>query len=190
MYYWRVIHGMLAYKFASSTTRHSYGVTIGHLISGKSVDRNYSVAGNCVVRRLCTLSRKSLIRISLFNGTSYKLHRKVPGYLTPCGSNKSGSTLVHAKAYCLTTPSYYLSQCWLIIREVPWHSAEINFTNNTQATYFLLGVWKISMLFNIRPNFQMGQWVNKQMEASSTGGSWYFKDKDPWLTSSASGQHI
>ena len=26
-------------------------------------------------------------------------------------------------AWCPTAPSHYLNQCWLIIREVPWHSS-------------------------------------------------------------------
>ena len=35
---------------------------------------------------------------------------------------RSGSTLAQAMACCLTAPSHYLSQCWLIINEVQWHS--------------------------------------------------------------------
>ena len=33
--------------------------------------------------------------------------------------NKSGSTLAQVMACCLTAPSYYLNQCWLIIRFTP-----------------------------------------------------------------------
>ena len=33
------------------------------------------------------------------------------------------STLAQVMACCLTAPSHYLNQCWLIIREVPWHSS-------------------------------------------------------------------
>ena len=36
----------------------------------------------------------------------------------------SGSTLAQAMACCLTAPSHYLSQCWLIISKVLWHSSE------------------------------------------------------------------
>ena len=37
---------------------------------------------------------------------------------------RSWSTLVQVMACCLTTPSHYLNQCWLIISKVPWHSSE------------------------------------------------------------------
>ena len=36
---------------------------------------------------------------------------------------RSWSTLVQVMAYCLTAPCHYLNQCWIIIREVPWHSS-------------------------------------------------------------------
>ena len=34
------------------------------------------------------------------------------------------STLVQVMACCLTAPSHYLNQCWLIISKVLWHSSE------------------------------------------------------------------
>ena len=37
---------------------------------------------------------------------------------------KSWSTIVHVMAYCLTAPSHYLNQCWLIIKVVLWHSRD------------------------------------------------------------------
>ena len=36
--------------------------------------------------------------------------------------HRSGSTLSQVMACCLTAPSHYLNQCWLIICEVLWHS--------------------------------------------------------------------
>ena len=36
---------------------------------------------------------------------------------------RSWSTLVQVMACCLTAPSHYLNQCWLISK-VPWHSSE------------------------------------------------------------------
>ena len=33
---------------------------------------------------------------------------------------RSGSTLAQVMACCLTAPSHYLNQCWLIISEVQW----------------------------------------------------------------------
>ena len=35
---------------------------------------------------------------------------------------RSGSTLAQVMTCCLTAPSHYLNQCWLIISEVQWHS--------------------------------------------------------------------
>ena len=34
------------------------------------------------------------------------------------------STLAQVMACCLTAPSHYLNQCWLIIVEVPWHLSQ------------------------------------------------------------------
>ena len=45
----------------------------------------------------------------------------------------SGSKLTQAMACCLTAPSHYLNQCWLIISMVQWHPSEINFTRDTSA---------------------------------------------------------
>ena len=41
--------------------------------------------------------------------------------------HKSGSTLARVMACCLTAPSHYLNQCWLIISEVQRHSPGRNF---------------------------------------------------------------
>ena len=37
---------------------------------------------------------------------------------------RSCSTLVQVMACCLTAPSHYLHQCWLIISKALWHSSE------------------------------------------------------------------
>ena len=39
----------------------------------------------------------------------------------------SMSTLVQVMACCLTAPSHYLNQCWLIVTKVHWCSSEGNF---------------------------------------------------------------
>ena len=47
-----------------------------------------------------------------------------------------GSTLAQVMACCLTAPSHYLNQCWLIIMGVFCHSApKSNFTGNAQDIY-------------------------------------------------------
>ena len=38
---------------------------------------------------------------------------------------KSGSTMAQVMVCCLTAPSHYLNQCWLIISIVLWHSSEV-----------------------------------------------------------------
>ena len=37
-------------------------------------------------------------------------------------------------ACCLTAPSHYLNQCWLLISQILWHSPESNFTLTAHAT--------------------------------------------------------
>ena len=44
--------------------------------------------------------------------------------------DRTGSALAQVMAHCLTTPSQYLNQCWLIINEVQWHSYQGNFTRD------------------------------------------------------------
>ena len=45
--------------------------------------------------------------------------------------HRSMSTLAQVMACCLTAPSHYLNQCWLMISEVLWHSPNTNSTENT-----------------------------------------------------------
>ena len=42
--------------------------------------------------------------------------------------HRSRLSLAQVMACCLTAPSHYLDQCWLIINEAHWHLAEGNFT--------------------------------------------------------------
>ena len=71
---------------------------------------------------------------------------------------KSGSTLTQVMACCLTAPSHYLNQCWLIISKVEWHSSKGKFTRGTSdinpCNYPENEVPKISF------KFPRGQWVN------------------------------
>ena len=46
---------------------------------------------------------------------------------------RSGSTLTQVMACCLTAPSHYLNQCWLVISKVQWYLSEGNFTIDTSA---------------------------------------------------------
>ena len=47
---------------------------------------------------------------------------------------RSGSTLAQVMACCLTAPSHYLNQCWLIISKVLWHSSEDIITRRFEDT--------------------------------------------------------
>ena len=55
---------------------------------------------------------------------------------------RSGSTLAQVMACCLTAPSHYLNQCWLIISEVQRQSTEGNFTKLPQPS-----ITKVSLKF-------------------------------------------
>ena len=45
--------------------------------------------------------------------------------------HRSGLTLVQVMPCCLTAPSHYLNQCWLVIKEVLWHSFQGDVCLNT-----------------------------------------------------------
>ena len=49
---------------------------------------------------------------------------------------KNESTLVQAITCCLTVPSHYLNQCWLIISKVQWPSSEGNSTRDLSKISF------------------------------------------------------
>ena len=70
----------------------------------------------------------------------------------------SGSTLAQVMACCLTAPSHYLNQCWLLISEVLWHSPDSNFTENTSDIY-LWNEFEIYW-FETVVKYPRGQWVN------------------------------
>ena len=71
---------------------------------------------------------------------------------------RSGSTLAQVMTCCLTAPSHYLNQCWLIISEVQWHSYWGNFTRDAST----INHWNPfeSYIFKISFKFPRGQWVN------------------------------
>ena len=46
---------------------------------------------------------------------------------------RSGSTLAQVMGGCLTAPSHYLNQCWLIVSKVEWHSSKGKFTGDASA---------------------------------------------------------
>ena len=60
------------------------------------------------------------------------------------------STLGQVMACCLTAPSHYLNQCWLIISEVKWPSTKGNFTKRHLSHQWLK--WALHFHSNI-PGF-------------------------------------
>ena len=52
-----------------------------------------------------------------------------------------GSTLSQVMACCVTAPSHYLNQCWLIMIAVQWHSYSCNFTR----VAFAISITKVCM---------------------------------------------
>ena len=72
--------------------------------------------------------------------------------------HRSGSTLAQVMACCLTAPSHYLNQCWLIINEVQWHSYLSNFTTNAST----ISHWNLFEKCMSKISFKSfrGHWVN------------------------------
>ena len=71
----------------------------------------------------------------------------------------SWTTLAQVMACCLTAPSHYLNQCWLIIRGVLWHTSESSFAGIAQGIESGYEFEK-DILKNIFKS-PRGQWVKK-----------------------------
>ena len=71
--------------------------------------------------------------------------------------HRSGSTLVQVMACCLTAPSHYLNQCW-VVSKVQWHSFDGNFTRYASASDHW--VQFENYLCNLSFEYARGQWVN------------------------------
>ena len=86
--------------------------------------------------------------------------------------HRSGSTLAQVMACCLTAPSHYLNQCWLIINKVQWSSFEGNFLRHTSATinknYHENYIYKISL------KSSRDQWVNRHSTSKWHAFATYF----------------
>ena len=82
---------------------------------------------------------------------------------------RSGSTLAQVMACCLTAPSHYLNQRWLIISGIHWDSSEGNFTKDTYLGHHSLKwAWKLHtyIFFYKSPR---EQWVKQWMHQSDWG---------------------
>ena len=79
--------------------------------------------------------------------------------------HRSRSTLAQVMACCLTAPSHYLNQCWLIFSKVQWHSVEGNLTRDSSP--FNHENKLENYLSKILFKSPRGQWVNRM----DTGGT-------------------
>ena len=72
--------------------------------------------------------------------------------------HRTGSTLAQVMACCLTAPSHYLNQCWLIISKVQSYSSGSHFTKDTPAIHH----WNQFENYLSKFPFKSprGQWVN------------------------------
>ena len=89
------------------------------------------------------------------------IHLKQNGMLThwPYGCRqRSGPTLDQVMACCLTAPSHYLNQCWLINTTVLWHSSEGFIMRRYEDTYKQNK--NEILIFKITCRFPMDQCVN------------------------------
>ena len=76
------------------------------------------------------------------------------------------STLAQIMACCLTAPSHYLNQCWLIISEVPWLSSQGMIIRQCEDT----NQNKIeNCSFKMAYRSARGQWVNSLRCGMITG---------------------
>ena len=79
---------------------------------------------------------------------------------------RSGSTLAHVMACCLTAPSHYLNQCWLIISKVHWHSYEGNLTLDVLAINHYYYLENHLSKFSFKS--PRGQWVKLGTQGAKT----------------------
>ena len=66
--------------------------------------------------------------------------------------HRSGSTLAQVMAWCLTAPSHYLNQSWLIIIDVQWHLSEGNFMR------YALAINNYNLLNSLGPSDAIWRW--------------------------------
>ena len=71
------------------------------------------------------------------------------------------STLVQVMACCLTAPSHYLNQCWIVIKGALWHSPKRNF--RVIAKEINLEIEFENHPFKITVTASRGQWVKLAM---------------------------
>ena len=89
----------------------------------------------------------------------------------PIWHHSAWSTLVQVMAWCLTAPSHYLNQCWLIINEVLWQSPETNFQEMLKWSILDIEVWKL-LIQDTAESHTANELTNKQILSSITWVEW------------------
>ena len=117
--------------------------------------RGARLCGSPLLKQSCTKSQTlflpghldgSMLKRCNSIGNALELHVFFINSLRPSDTiwwHRSGSTLVQVMACCLTAPSHYLNQCWLIISKVLWHSSEGYFIRDASATIHFKLAWKL-----------------------------------------------
>ena len=132
--WWPFCSGLIVLLLATSVWPCQLLDKVGHplLVLWSEVFQRRSLAA-----RLCEDTQLQLGVINLTkNMKSIKKTHNRFNSLRPSDTkwwHRFGSTLAQVLAWCLTAPSHYLNQCWLIISNVQWHSSEGNFTRGTPA---------------------------------------------------------
>ena len=111
----------------------------------------------CLRHWWMTLNANTLLLMFLTNGSAHSGLNHCD-LRTAIWQPRSVSTLAQVTACCLTTPSDYLNQCWLIASEVLWYSPEGNITRNAQDIYPRYAFENHS--FKITASFPRSQWIN------------------------------
>ena len=97
--------------------------------------------------------------------------------------HRSGLIVSEVMACCLMAPSHYLTQCWLIIRGVLWHSPECKFIGTAQDINSKLEFENYT--FEIIFKSLRGQWVKDTIahNAILREMSWHVRYLFPLLSS-------
>ena len=84
---------------------------------------------------------------------------------------RTGSTLAQVVACCLTTPSHYMNQCWLIITKVLWLSYEGNFARDAS----IINHWNLfeNYMSKISFKFPRGRWVKCELYLCHIHERWH-----------------
>ena len=76
---------------------------------------------------------------------------------------RTESILAQVMACCLTAPSHYLNQCWLIIDKVLWHSSQDIIMRRSQNNNRYNNIE--NYIFRITLRSPRGQWINRDVVA-------------------------